>query len=670
MSFELKCSFLDYIEQDKNQFSLSIYENKKKTLERSIDSNNMFTRITNVNNCKIIISTLNGDRVFKFYPQLLEDNTNVCYIFLHNKNNQYVFSIRSFISSSYLGDKGGLYVKYNNQDTPYYLEHNFISTWDNNLSYFILANSPLDFTINNYKFDISNSSKELEFIFCIHFLEENQLTISIHLPYGRHNTNPMINQSLLNRSLCCKLMKSFDLKAIKESVENKYMKYYAEQFINTFETNLSKCKSVESLIALMRCNEDIKNNELDKFHLFFNTIINEIDGYDSNCFLLTKLYCYNNIIVKIFKAIQSNYLHYPKTTHLLYLIEKGVQLYHIFHTEVQNIEKNNDIIVKARKIVSFYSIMEQVDLLEISYFQTPNLFEVSSTNVNHPIKRAIDVIKQIIQNLNPKSLLIEGLFQLHSKVSIDLNQTNDTYNMNVFEIDIIHFDALISILTDCIPSYIWRVSMDTIYNAYYDKISDSMIVNEYKLFHQTLDKMTTQYNSINSNQSIYTLPYIMEILHEIYGHGLVKKQMIQDTPYCYYKNGKIGLLDYSKQMNKGEAGKILETFISENKDIINFLKMPPCYVDSVINYKLWINEDMKALNNVINELKIKERRVVLNNINSFESYTEKYKSIDYTTETKPVLILKPVSNFCISDYINEIFIKKQEDDEYSKKFYE
>lgn len=667
MSFELKCFFLDYIERDKDLYSLSIYENKKKTLERSIDSNSILTSITNVRNCKLIITALNGDRVFKFYPQFIEDNTNLCYIFLHNKNNQYVFSIRSFISSSYLGDKGGINVKYNNQNTPYYLAHNFISTWDNNLSYFIIANSPLDFTINNCKFDISNSTIESDFIFCLHFLEEKQLTITIHLPYQRHNTSKL---NFLNRSLCYKIMKSFDLKQIKESVENKYMKYYSEQFIHTFETNLSKCTSVESLIALMRCNEDIKNNELDKFQMFFNTIINEVDGYDNNCFILTKLYCYNKIIFRIFKEIQSNYLHYPQTTNLLYLIEKGVQLYHIFHTEVQKIEFNNDLIVKARKIVSFYSIMEQVDLLEISYFQTPILFEVSSTNVNHPIKKAINVIKQIIQNLKPKSLLIEGLFQLHSKVSIDLNQMNNTYNMNVFEVDIIHFDTLISILTDCLPTYIWRVSMDTIYNAYYDKISDSMIVNEYKLFHQNLDAMTTKYNNLNCNQSIYILPYMMEILHEIYGHGLVKKQIIQDTPYCFYKSGKIGLLDYSKQMNKGEAGKILETFISENKDIINFLKMPSCYVDALINYKLWINEDMKALNKAINELKIKERKVVLDNIQSFESYKIYSKSIDNNTETKPVLILKPVSNFCISDNVNEIFTKKHEDYEYAKRFYE
>ena len=162
----------------------------------------------------------------------------------------------------------------------------------------------------------------------------------------------------------------------------------------------------------------------------------------------------------------------------------------------------------------------------------------------------------------------------------------------------------------------------------------------------------------------------MEILHEIYGHGLVKKQIIQDTPYCFYKSGKIGLLDYSKQMNKGEAGKILETFISENKDIINFLKMPSCYVDALINYKLWINEDMKALNKAINELKIKERKVVLDNIQSFESYKIYSKSIDNNTETKPVLILKPVSNFCISDNVNEIFTQKHEDYEYAKRFYE
>ena len=45
--------------------------------------------------------------------------------------------------------------------------------------------------------------------------------------------------------------------------------------------------------------------------------------------------------MKIFKAIQSNYLHYPKTTHLLYLIEKGVQLYHIFHTTI--VMKTQDV---------------------------------------------------------------------------------------------------------------------------------------------------------------------------------------------------------------------------------------------------------------------------------------------------------------------------------------
>ena len=49
MSFELKCFFLDYIERDKDLYSLSIYENKKKkaikTINGLLDKDFLFTQL-------------------------------------------------------------------------------------------------------------------------------------------------------------------------------------------------------------------------------------------------------------------------------------------------------------------------------------------------------------------------------------------------------------------------------------------------------------------------------------------------------------------------------------------------------------------------------------------------------------------------------------------------
>ena len=112
----------------------------------------------------------------------------------------------------------------------------------------------------------------------------------------------------------------------------------------------------------------------------------------------------------------------------------------------------------------------------------------------------------------------------------------------------------------------------------YDRNSKIMSLNEKDLFNQTSLVITDLLEDKDFSE-IYVLPIAIEILHEIYGHG--KKRFIDNkssSPEAYRDSKKnykrISVKKHIKNLGKKiYPESVLENFISDNRNIIRWLKM-------------------------------------------------------------------------------------------------
>ena len=122
----------------------------------------------------------------------------------------------------------------------------------------------------------------------------------------------------------------------------------------------------------------------------------------------------------------------------------------------------------------------------------------------------------------------------------------------------------------------------------------------------------------------------MEILHEIYGHGKlrfkddeIKSPLEMRTSKYKFSNFKIKKkiikLDNSiEEVNLPESGIALERNISEDKDVINWLKSlckDKKKVEELLDISLWIDKDFSKLESIVKNFIESEKKD-----NYFNSY--------------------------------------------------
>ena len=155
-----------------------------------------------------------------------------------------------------------------------------------------------------------------------------------------------------------------------------------------------------------------------------------------------------------------------------------------------------------------------------------------------------------------------------------------------------------------------------------------MIINELLLFNQSISTMDYIYQKKDSDA--YVIPITMEILHELMSHAKVRlndeneisPRNFRDSKSNFeYKNIKKNIeLDSGeyKNMPISESGRILEYFISENKQVINSLKTPSQKNIKFINYHYWVGPNFNEL----------ESEVLINNDQNSNENTMLVDSFD------------------------------------------
>jgi hypothetical protein len=187
-----------------------------------------------------------------------------------------------------------------------------------------------------------------------------------------------------------------------------------------------------------------------------------------------------------------------------------------------------------------------------------------------------------------------------SKIKVDKTEFITEYGMSLMTLGEVKQHLL-----DLLPTIIIRVDSSKAFRAMFQRKTKLMIINELQLFGHSIINNEQRFKN---NPDIHVVPISMEILHEIFGHGKLKYNYeVESSPLAFrdskydFKIQKIMKkvkLDFngSKEItvNKGETGRVLEHFISENPNFIEKLKEITENKD-IIKSEYWTGKDFNSL---------------------------------------------------------------------------
>ena len=274
------------------------------------------------------------------------------------------------------------------------------------------------------------------------------------------------------------------------------------------------------------------------------------------------------------------------------------------------------IIIFFAKAIKSKNTIENIDYINIEKIKKNN-------NIKNPYFKAVKLVNDIIDNIDEDSRLFEAFLHFDSgkienyleKIINDDFTTIDIFEEKIqhkmgkykseFGFNLLNITQIKSHLKQLIPKFIIRAETNIKFNAYYEKETNIMILNEFRMFNQSIDFMDKIF--MGDDLDKYVIPITIEILHEMMSHGKLRiSDKNQITPRFYrdsknsfeyksiYKNIEISNKKY-ELMPVPESGRILENYISENREVINSLKTPSNENTILINYKYWVQPNFDLL---------------------------------------------------------------------------
>ena len=251
---------------------------------------------------------------------------------------------------------------------------------------------------------------------------------------------------------------------------------------------------------------------------------------------------------------------------------------------IQEIKKNENIL-------SLY------DSLRIIFFKLRKilmndneckLLFFSKLDKNSPYLLAKDLNIKEIENLTEQSKLFLCYLQL-----------------DCFILKNYYFDKKICYSISLEPIFILKYNMISNYEDFFfiDKFGDDdefvyqsidenlTVINEKTLFNENF----TYFISDIKKSKNYAVPLCLDFKHEKGHMTRSHKNKFIDSPILYFKIGEIGIINYQdKNGIKGESGRLIESFIDEDRNLIKELKLVKIYGE-ILDYKLFIGKDFQRL---------------------------------------------------------------------------
>ena len=421
--------------------------------------------------------------------------------------------------------------------------------------------------------------------------------------------------------------KIYDKEEIKiEKKEKELLSKFYEDF-NIFidllfelETRDYNDKTEEELLSqvesLNKLREEITNKNIYSFllnPLDFEKVENSLESIHHHHYLCEFTILYNN-----------NHPLFDFNTFKNGIYENTENEKNIYNSLNENVIIDNEEKIKILQTITNISAKSIKSKNIIRNFSFVNESNLSSKN---PYYKAIQLVKDIIDHLNEDSRLFELFLSFDSGTInniLEKNEIKDYSSKDIFGekinyklgkyktefgLSLLNVKDVQSHLQKLIPKTIIRAETNINFKAYYDKVTNIMIINELLLFNQSISTMDYIYQKKDSDA--YVIPITMEILHELMSHAKVRlndeneisPRNFRDSKSNFeYKNIKKNVeLDSGeyKNMPISESGRILEYFISENKQVINSLKTPSQKNIKFINYLYWVGPNFNELENEV-----------------------------------------------------------------------
>lgn len=274
-----------------------------------------------------------------------------------------------------------------------------------------------------------------------------------------------------------------------------------------------------------------------------------------------------------------------------------------------------------KTVTLFYckSLLMPGKLLDLNYIH------INDNTKQTPYYKSISMLQNIISNITEESRLFEAFmyFDSHIIQNILIRNTQINYvyedifgqNIEVTEpeyiteygMSLMTLNEIKSHLMDLMPSLIVKIDSTMNLRGLFEKKTKMMVINEYKMFHTITE---SDKKIFYEEPDYYVVPISMEVMHEILGHAKLRYiQEIDSSPlalrdsknnFKLQKLMKKVKLNFAQEavVNKGETGRVLEYYISEDKRLIQLLKEKN-FNTEIVKAKYWTGKNFDDLHNAL-----------------------------------------------------------------------
>ena len=561
-----------------NKISLdNLIKNKEQTISLYIESNEiLIVDKIELGNDKINIKQ-------NFLLPIYIKKVNTCYISLKPKNKGYFFELIFYAKAmknlprNLICSNEQELQTFDNYGLKYRKKINVINVEKNLFNYYIKNIEKLSLDSNSYKI-------------CSLIKSNVEITSSLH--ELKLEKKVKIKKNLIKPDLT-----------------------HIKKIQNLFE-EFKKYKKLENIRQKYKAlNNDNAFKQFIKQYTYVHALYSEIPEINDEEVYLLKEYILKFILKYLF--INTNEMNEPKEqiiTKQLEMIDNIIKI--INDIEKFTKDKKHSKMLKYRlyraTLYNLYSVTKKDSkndyfCLSILAEYKQKIININQNSKNNPYYKAITFLKEVASKLDEKSCLFHLLMQYNSGISDDITLLGENNKGNAedtkYEISLLTVDEIKNHLKDILPDFIIRYTCNNDKNAFYSSLNDLIFINEKKTF----DNISIL--NLDNNNS-YTLPIVLLLIHECWGHmKVIKSNKIKRKSsiknYLRNKNFNEELIEIIEKNTgkvKGESGLELENLITGSKDkfFSEFLLSKYEIINkNLLNSDLWVKTSFKDFQNLM-----------------------------------------------------------------------
>jgi len=398
---------------------------------------------------------------------------------------------------------------------------------------------------------------------------------------------------------------------IKEIVKEEYPKLKLSNYVE-LETFANKIKD--------NLNNNLTKAQFSKFLTLLVKKKNKINIPNYIYFITNKVYPignleYNLLINYIIYLIAENAVTHTES---LIIFKTFFNFVNLLENKMQsNIINQRDILSFCNWFKDNYTFMnqykrcldEKIDNYEEIYNKGSTdwidfeLLFIKECNNESSYSKAFNLLEKVINNLTPKSSLLEILYFIDSGTAYSTNMKQEGKSFNL---SMTSKDNIIEHLNKVVPNIILRKKKNNeftsknCYDAEYKFFPGIIIIYEEALFQDKLKEIKKILTDGADNDNKYVMPIFLILLHGICSHLKLATRSLKIQSPNIFNNPHNNYMEL--KMNNAEIGRILDFYISKDINQIKFLKFSFTSKSQLMDEKLWVDENFEKLNKMIEEL--------------------------------------------------------------------